>query len=132
MAKKKTPVERSAYTISIELKEIRDELNVLKLAEKSCADELRKRMIAGDEQDIFKFMPVTSLKISDTEKAFKWAKKYAPTTITINTALARKVFLGDALTGSMGTPESAGFELVTVDHLKEIRRSGPESGYDIA
>lgn len=133
MAKKTTaPEEKSAYTIAIELKEIRDEMNVLKAAEKSCSDELKKRMKSGEEQDLFQFLPVTSLKIADVKKVLAWAKKNAPAIITVNTSLARKVFLGDALTGSMGTPEKHGFVLNTVEQLREVRVGGPESGYDVA
>lgn len=135
MTKKTTkPVDdRSAYTIAIELQEIRDELNVLKQAEKAVSDELKTRMRAGEEQDLFHFLPITSLKIADAKKVLAWAKKNAPALITVNTTAARKVFLGDALTGKLGTPESAGFVLTTVEQLREVKaKNGPESGYDIA
>jgi hypothetical protein len=134
MAKKTTKQadERSAYTIAIELKEIRDELNTLKLAEKATADELKTRMKAGEDQDLFRFLPVTSLKISDLTKAMKWAKKFAPGAITVNTTAARRIFLTDALTGKLGTPEKAGFVLVETEQLREIKVGQQESGYDIA
>ena len=62
----------------------------------------------------------------------KWAKKNAPKIITVDTKLARKVFLGDSLTGRLGTPESAGFVVKTVEQLREVKTGGPEAGYDIA
>lgn len=136
MAKKTTKEaqadERSAFTIAIELKEIREEMNILKAAEKATADELKKRMKAGEDQDLFQFLPITSLKIADPKKVLAWAKKYAPGAITVNTTAIRKVFLGDALTGKLGTPEKAGFVLTTVEQLREVRGNAPESGYDVA
>jgi len=137
MAKKATKKakapEKSAYEIASELLEVRSEMNVLKQAEKGLADELRKRMKSGEQQDIFYFMPVTSLKVLNGEKAMAWAQKYAPKAITINTTTARKIFIQDALTGSMGTPESNGFALTTTEQLREVKAKGdePEAGYDI-
>ncbi len=134
MAKKESTIpEKTAYTLAIELKEIRDEMNVLKAAEKATADELKKHMQAGEEQDLFRFLPITSLKIKDIKKALAWAKKNAPQLITVNTSLARKVFLTDALTGSLGTPEKAGFALNVVEQLREVKANGgAEPGYDVA
>jgi hypothetical protein len=129
MARKKIEPEKSAHEIAYELLEIRQELNNLKQAEKLLSDQLRKRMVAGEDQDYFKFVPVTTLKIADAPTALQWAQKHAPQVITINTTLARKVFLGNALTGSIGTPEQNGFALKTVDQLREIKEgemAGPE------
>lgn len=126
MAKKKARAERTAYEIAVELAEVRAEENVLKGIDKKLSDELRVRMAAGEKQDLFYLSPVTSLKVSDTKKAFAWAEKYAPAIITLNTSAARKVFLGDALTGSMGTPEVNGFVLQTVEQLKQFKGNNDE------
>lgn len=132
MTNKKDFQEVTAFSLAIELKQVREEMGELKAIEKGLADELKARMKEGEAQDIFRFLPITSLKIADTAKAMKWAKKFAPKIITINTTAARKVFLSDALTGKMGTPEAAGFVLTTVEQLREISGNEPESGYDIA
>lgn len=127
MAKKKTViVDRTAYEIAQELLEIRDEINVLKAAEKSVSDELRKRMEAGQEQNLFKLLPITTLKIAHLDTALAWARSFAPHIITVNTTAARKIFLADALTGSLGSPEKGGFVLNTVEQLREVKGNSEE------
>src|ERR1041385_1336474 len=122
-------MEQSAQQIAQDLLEVRQQMAQIRNVEKELSDTLRARIKAGDEQDYFKFVPSTTLQIADVAKALKWAKKFAPQLITVNATSARKVFMQDALTGSMGTPEKNGFALKTTETLREIKTSevpGPE------
>jgi hypothetical protein len=111
----------SAQHIAQKLLEVRRDMADLRRAEKQLSTDLRKRMAGGEDQDYFQFIPSTTLQIEDLPKALKWAKKYAPQLITVNTADAREVFVQDALTGKMGTPEKNGFVLKTTETLREIK-----------
>lgn len=114
-------MDRTAHEIAEELSEVRKELNILKGIDKKLSDELKSHMKAGEEQGFFRFVQSNSLEIVDLSKALKWAKKWAPTVITVNTTDARKIFLQNVLTGSFGTPEKAGFAFKTTEKLQEIR-----------
>jgi hypothetical protein len=111
----------TAQEIARKLLDVRKDMADLRRLEKQFSTDLRKRMSDGEDQDFFQFVPSTTLQVEDVAKALKWAKKYAPQLITVNTADARKVFVQDALTGKMGTPEKNGFILKTTETLRELR-----------
>lgn len=112
---------KTASDVASDLLEIRAELNVLKAAEKAMADELRKRMLKGEKQGLFRFIDATTMKVADAVLARLWAEKYAPQAIIIDAKTARQVFLGDVATYSMGSAESNGFVYKTTQTLREIR-----------
>ena len=103
-AKVKTAVE-----IASELLDCRKAINEWKALEKPLADELKRRIKAGEQQSDFKINIAVAFKVEDREKAIAWAEKYAPQTIVVDATAARRVFLGDVATGSLGTEESYGF-----------------------
>lgn len=117
MAKKK---ELSAAEIAAKLMEARQAINEWKAIEKPLADQLKKMIKAGEKQDQFKITSSFSFKIEDRVKAMEWAKKYAEQTIVVDATAARRVFLQDAATGSMGTAESNGFILKETEKLSAI------------
>lgn len=111
---------KTAAEVAVELLDIRNELNILRNAEKAVAEELKKRMNGGERQHFFKFVDATTMKIADAIKARIWAEKYAPSLVIVDATAARQLFLGDVATGSMGSPEANGFKLQTTQRLTEV------------
>lgn len=110
--------------IAIKLAEAREAINEWKAIEKPLADELKKRIKAGEAQDKFEITVSSSFKVSDDKKAMAWATKYYPAAIVIDTTIARKVFVANALTGTMGTVESNGFAFVETEKLTAKKEKG--------
>lgn len=119
---KKTKVQ-TAEDIAIKLLECRKAINEWKAIEKPLADSLKERIKAGEKQDSFKLTTSATFKVDDREKAIEWAQKYAPNVITVDATAARKVFLGDVATGSMGAAESNGFTFKETEKLVAIGES---------
>ena len=119
----KKPKEKTAADIASELLECRKAINEWKAIEKPLSDALRQRIKAGEPQDYFKLTTATSFKVEDPQKALQWANKYAPNVITVDATAARRVFLSDTATGSMGTPESQGFAFKETERLTVIGES---------
>jgi hypothetical protein len=112
----------TAQQIAAKLLDVRKDMADLRRAEKQLSTLLRKRIESGEDQDYFNFVPAITLQIEDNEKALKWAKKYAPQLITVNTTGARVIFAQDAsLSGKMGTPEKHGFMLKETQQLRELK-----------
>lgn len=120
MAKTRAKKEETAESIAEELLQVRYEISLLRASDKELSAALRKLMAQGEKQGVFRFVDSTRMEIADRDRAFVWAQKYAPQTITIDTSAARAVFLGDIATGSMGTVEDNGFALKTSQQLKEV------------
>lgn len=129
--KKKKVVQKTAAEVAAELLEVRSEINILKQAEKAISDDLKKRMKDGEPQDLYEFIPSTSLKIKDYTAVLAWAQKFVPRTLTVDTKAARAAFMGD-LKGELGTPEAHGFQLVVVESLREKKAKEDEPNYDRA
>lgn len=113
-------MEQSAQQIAKELSEVRQEMAQLRNVDKELSDKLRKMMKDGEDQDYFQFITSTTLSIEDPEKALKWAKKYAPHTITVNTTAARKLFAAD-IKGEFGLAEKHGFGFKETEQLREVK-----------
>lgn len=118
MAKKKT--NKTAVELASELLECRRAISEWKTIEKPLADELKKRIKKGEKQDSFRITVSSAFKVENIETALAWANKYAPSTITIDAAAARKVFLGDVATGAMGSAEKNGFTFEETEKLVSI------------
>ena len=121
MAKK--PKEKTAADIASELLECRKAINEWKAIEKPLSDALKARIKAGEPQEYFKLSVATSFKVKDAEKALEWANKYAKEVITVDATAARRVFLADTATGSMGSAEKNGFEYKETERLTAIGES---------
>ena len=121
MAKKK---EETAESIAVKLMDARNAINEWKAIEKPLADALKARIKAGEQQDSFKLTTSATFKVDDVKTALKWAEQYAPDVITVDATAARKVFLADTATGSMGTAEKNGFVFAETEKLVAI--SGKE------
>lgn len=119
---KKVKVQ-TAESIALELLECRKAINEWKAIEKPLTDALKQRIKAGEAQEHFKLTSAVSFKVEDKDKALKWANKYAPAVITVDATAARKVFLGDVATGSMGSEESNGFVFKETERLIAIGES---------
>ncbi len=115
MAKKASV--KTAADIASELLECRKAINEWKAIEKPLSDALKQRIKAGEQQEHFKLTVATSFKVQDPQKALQWANKYAPAVVTVDATAARRVFLADTATGSMGTPESQGFQFLESERL---------------
>lgn len=114
---------KSAADIAIELLDCRKAINEWKAIEKPLTEELKTRIKVGEKQDSFKITTAIAFKVADTEKAMEWAQRYAPQTIVVDATAARRVFLGDIATGSMGTEESNGFTFKETERLTAIGES---------
>ena len=112
--------QKTAAEIASELLECRKAINEWKAIEKPLADALKQRIKAGEPQEYFKMTIASSFKVDNLKKALKWAQKYAPSTITVDATAARKVFLGDVATGSMGNAEKNGFTFKETERLTAI------------
>ena len=121
MAKK--PKEKTAADIASELLECRKAINEWKAIEKPLADALKERIKAGEQQDSFRITTAATFKVEDREVALAWAQKYAPAVITVDATAARKVFLGDIATGSMGSAEKNGFIFKETEKLVAVGES---------
>lgn len=128
MAKPRAKKEESAQSIADELLQVRYEISLLRSSDKELSAALRKRMAQGEKQGIYRLVDSTKMEIVDRDRAFAWATKYAPQTITIDTSAANDLFHGDIATGSMGTREANGFILKTSQQLKEAASSREVAG----
>lgn len=116
---KKTKVQ-SAEDIAVKLLECRNAINEWKAIEKPLTDALKQRIKAGEAQEHFKLTTAITFKVDDVGKAIGWATKYAPQVITVDATAARRVFLGDIATGSMGSEESNGFAFKETERLVAV------------
>ena len=114
---------QTAAEIASQLLEARNAINDWKAIEKPLADALKQRIKAGEPQEHFKLSVATSFKVKDPSRALQWAQKYAPNVITVDATAARRVFLADTATGSMGTAESQGFEYKETERLTAVGES---------
>jgi len=111
---------KTAEDIASELLECRKAINEWKAIEKPLTEALKERIKAGEKQDSFRITTAVTFKVEDKEKAMAWAAKYAPQVITVDPTAARRVFLGDVATGSMGTEESNGFAFKETERLVTV------------
>lgn len=105
MASKK----RDAYTIAMELLDVRQKKNELNLLDKTLSKELRDSK-DFKKQDVFILQPAVTITVKDIEIALAWAEINAPQIIEVNTSKAKKIFAA-----SMSIPD--GFESKRTDRL---------------
>lgn len=118
MTKKK--VEKTIEEIALALLDARKAIAEWKEIEKPLADSLKKRIKDGESQNYFKITSASTFKVDNRDKAVEWATKYAPAVITVDSTAARKLFLGDIATGSMGSAEQNGFKFAETERLVAI------------
>lgn len=128
MAKTRAKKVRTAEIVAQELYEVNYEINRLKEEAKQLRDELDAHLKMGETQSVYRFTDSTRMVVHNIIAALAWAQKFAPATITVDTTAARKIFLGDIATGSMGSPEANGFQLKTTQTLREIVTREADSG----
>lgn len=114
------PATKTAADIASELLECRRAIAEWKAIEKPLADALKERIKAGEEQNYFKITTAATFKVDNIKKAIKWAQKFAPATLTVDATAARRIFLGDVATGSMGSAEKNGFVFKETEKLVSI------------
>jgi len=115
--------KRTAEDIASELLECRRAIADWKAIEKPLTESLKARIKAGEAQSHFKITTAATFKIDNLKKALKWAQKFAPNTITVDATSARKIFLGDVATGSMGSAEKNGFMFKETEKLVMVGES---------
>lgn len=92
MAKpKKTKAPADVLDLAEKLMDIRKKKHELEAVDKALATELKKRIKAGESQDLFKLSTSQGLEVLDASQAILWAQATAPHALTVDTKIAKAI-----------------------------------------